>query len=167
MSNLKHIDFSKSVLPANGKEYLIEKGMSGKRYTIFEELQSKIGWGVDFDTMLAKVKMAFEYLNKSKPADAAVILYNMIEMISEKLQKRMLPTLQLCTLFINTKDEDRRTWSEALAEEKINDWNEEGYDINDFFVLALNMVPGLVIYLNETSQTISEQKTTKEKGKKS
>jgi hypothetical protein len=36
-----------------------------------------------------------------------------------------------CTLFLNSKGENRSTWETALTEQKIKDWRE--HDVRDFF----------------------------------
>lgn len=157
---LKHINYNESYFMADGRKFLIEKEMSLDRYIKFEEIQNKLAWGLDFKSLHAKLTKIYDLLNKSKPADAAVNVFNTLEMISQRVNERIVPALQLCTLFINEEEEDRKAWSEQLAEDKIKAWNAEGYDVNDFFVLALNMVDGLVPVLNGTSPNISAPENT-------
>ena len=43
----------------------------------------------------------------------------------------------------------------AQPNTKIDDWNKEGYDVNDFFVLASNLVRGFLPIYGEIFQSIS------------
>jgi len=96
-------------------------------------------------------------MNKSKVADAAVIIHNLLNGIAEHLDKRDHPILQLCALFINTKDEDKTVFDEGVTQEKIDNWKKEGYAIEDFFQLAFNFVEGFIPAYNETIQDISQK----------
>jgi len=64
--------------------------------------------------------------------------------------------LQICALFLNRADEDVKVWNEAVINEKIDDWLSAGVDYQDFFQLAVRLVPGLLTILKETFQTISQ-----------
>ena len=140
---LKRIDFTKPI-PASGKEYHIGKELSIVRFKVLEELEVEFYYGYTMREMFEKLKETFLDLNKSKPADAAVKVHNLMTGIADKLDKRQPVMLRICSLFINTKDENLNQWTDDLAEEKIKDWTEEGYAIDDFFSLAANLVPGFM-----------------------
>ena len=153
---------------ANGHKYKFCKTISIDRFVEFERLQAHVGFGKDFKGIHAELVGAYELLNKSKPADAAVKISNLVNGIGWNLEKRDHPVLQMCALFLNREDEDATKFDEDLVSEKIADWREEGYSIEDFFQLAFNFVEGFIPILNETIQSISEEaeKATKNIGNK-
>ena len=73
-------------------------------------------------------------MNKAKPADAAVKLYNIVTGVSRVENKQPHPLLLICTLFICEETEDQSTWNEAEAAEKVADW--AGVDIAFFLASA-------------------------------
>jgi hypothetical protein len=161
---LKRIDFDKSTIPANGKEYRVEKELSIARFKELESMQVELYYGFDMEGMFKKMKEAFNDLNKSKVADASVKLYRLMEGVADKVDKREPVALRICTLFLNTEGEDAKTWSEELANEKIKDWQAEGYSVNDFFSLATVLVPGfLADYQSIMDGTfLSEEETSEQ-----
>ena len=157
---LKRIDFSKPI-PANGKVYHIAKELSIVRFKTLEELEVEFYYGFTMREMFEKLKESFMDLNKSKPADASVKIHNLMTGIADKLDKRQPVMLRICTLFINTKEENLNEWSTELADEKINDWTVEGYAIDDFFSLAANLVPGFMKdYERVLADTLMEAEST-------
>ena len=73
----------------------------------------------------------------------------------EKLDQRHHPALMICALFVNADDEDQKVYDEAVMNSKIEDWQKEGYDVNDFFHLAWNLVPSFIEVYKEDLQSIS------------
>jgi len=164
---LKKIDFEKGkIIGASKKEYFIESELSIVRFQEFEKLQSHVGFGVDFSGLVNKLKDAFEYLNKSKPADAAIVIHNAMNGIVQKLENRTHPIMEMCALFINEENEDRTEFNKDKIKQKIDDWKE--YSTNDFFQLAFNLVDNFIPIYEEISQSISqakkEKKSTSKKG---
>lgn len=147
---LKKIDFDSGKLHANGKDYSIQTELSINRFKVLEELEVEFYYGFTMQEMFDKLKEAWNLLDKGKMAQAPVKLHNLMTGIAEKVDKREPVMLRICSLFIVTQDEDVNSWSEELAKEKIDDWSKEGYDINDFFSLAANLVPGFIKDYNET-----------------
>jgi len=145
---LKKLDLTKkSFKGKSGETYYFEKDLSTERFKEYEKLQAEVGFGVDFSTMYDRLKQLYELLNKQKFADAAVLTNNMVTGISSNLNKRINPALQMATLMINTKDEDRGVWTYEMAEEKIADWSE--YEVQGFFSFAVSLVNGLSEAYNE------------------
>jgi len=154
----KRIDFEKKEFVANGVTYSFKaETMSIERFIEFERLQAHVGFGKDFKNIYDKLKTAYGNMNKSKVADAAVIIHNLLNGIAEHLDKRDHPILQLCALFVNSKDEDKTVFDEGVTQEKIDNWKKEGYAIEDFFQLAFNFVEGFIPAYNETIQDISQK----------
>lgn len=153
----KRIDLSKSTFEANGVTYRFASTMCIDRFIEFERLQAHVGFGKDFKNIYDRLKTAYEHLNKNGLADAAVIIHNLINGIAENLDGREHPVLSLCALFINRDDEDAGKYDEDLMKQKIDDWREEGYSIEDFFQSAFNFVEGFIPAYNEIIQNISEE----------
>ena len=160
--SLKKIDFESGKLTGkSGKEYLIESELSVVRFQEFEKLQSHVGFGVDFEGVINKLKDAFEDLNKSKPADAAIKIHNLLNGVIQKVENREHPIMEMCALFINSEDEDRTEFNVDKIKRKIEDWRE--YSTNDFFQLAFTLVNNFIPIYEEISQSISKQGEKKKK----
>jgi len=150
------IDLTKGEFTAKGKTYKAHSTLSIERFIEFEKLQVSVGFGFTFDQFFHKLKDSYEDLNKGKQADAAVKIHNMLTGIADKIDRRKHPVLMLCALFICTEDEDRKRYDEKLMEKKVNDWQEEGLEIQDFFTLAFNFVKGFIPAYQEITQSISK-----------
>lgn len=155
------IDLTKESFKAKGKTYKIYSTLSIARFIEFEKLQAEVGFGFTFDQFFNKLKDTYEALNKGKLADAAVKVHNMLTGIADKIDRRKHPVLMLCALFICEEKEDRSKYDEKVMTQKIQDWQEEGLEIQDFFTLAFNFVSGFIPAYNEISQSISSQKKEK------
>lgn len=155
---------------ANGKKYYVTKSLSVERWRYFEDYQALVGFGRSFQDIFDNVKKAYEALQHPKIADASVVLHNILIGIKEKLDKRHHPALMICALFLNYEGENEKIFDEEIMNTKIEDWSKEGYDINDFFQLAWNLVPGFIEHYKEDLQNISsrtkEAKHSALKGKK-
>jgi len=158
---VKKLDLSKPFFEANGKKYTVSKSLSVERWKYFEDFQALVGFGRSFDDVFQNVKKAYEALQHPKIADASVILHNILIGVKEKLDKRHHPALMICALFINAEDEDQRVYDEDIMNRKIEDWQKEGYDVNDFFSLAWNLVPSFIENYKDVLQNISNQATKK------
>lgn len=140
----KKIDFKSGQIPAGGKVYKITPELTINRFKILEELEVEFYYGFTMSDMFAKLKDAFDLMDKSKVAQASVTIHNLKEGIADRIDKREPVMLRICSLFLVTDGEDLNEWSDELAKQKIDDWSKEGYDINDFFSLAANLVPGFM-----------------------
>ena len=159
---LKKIDFKKGVIIGESKKkYFIESELSVTRFQQFEKLQSHVGFGVDFDGVVNKLKDAHEKLNNLKPMDAGIIIHNLMNGIVHKLENRTHPIMELCALFINEKDEDRAEFNIDKIKLKIDDWNQ--YTVNDFFQLAFSLIENFIPIYEEISQSISPKPEKKKK----
>lgn len=125
---------------ANGKTYYIESSINIKRYTEFEKMQLEVGFGASFAEVFGALKNAYNLANEQKFADLAVLLYNTMNGIKKSSSERYNSALTMCTLFVNTEGENRTVWTKEEAQIKLNDWSKEGYDVNDFFLLAVNSI---------------------------
>jgi hypothetical protein len=154
---MKKIDFDKGSFEANGKTYKIIRNISIGRFIEYEKLEIAVGLGIDFKTLAEKLKEIHELCNKQKLADIAVLTHNTLTGIVRLMENRTHPILMLSTIFLVTEDEDLATWSEDEANLKVQDWQKEGIDIQDFFTLAFNLVPGFLEVSSEISQLLGEK----------
>ena len=144
---------------ANGKKYIIRsatEGFSIERFNEYQILSLAVGFGATFQQMIEQLNTAISLANsaavgKSTFIDLVLQLDAMKQGIVSAGNQRNTMALALCTLFIVTDDGDLTTWSEELANEKIADWNKEGYDAADFLLLALSSVAGFSEIYREVS----------------
>lgn len=166
---LKRLPFDKGEFPANGRTYKIKNTLTVSRFNEFEKLQNHFGFGMSFDALYKRLSEIEDLFNKGKSVEAFASFWNIKEGIAHRLEDRSHPALLLCSLFIVTEDEDLTGWNEKEQKIKIEDWNKEGYDVNDFFVLASNLVTNfLPIYGEIFQNTLKEGKgKSNNTGKKS
>ncbi|WP_179022055.1 hypothetical protein [Winogradskyella forsetii] len=133
---------------ANGKDYIIEDKLSIARSMLSSEFEINL-----FDSSTNSIKKtlisAYNDLNGTnkdrsvKFADAAIKIHNLVNKIQNNLSFKDLPILRYCALYINHKDEDRRTITDEQINTKIEDWQEEGIEISGFFLLVLSVLPSV------------------------
>ena len=142
--------------------------MTLARFIEFEKLQNHFGFGLTFSGIVNKLNDAIDYANKGKGVEAWNCIFNLKEGIAYRLEDRTHPVLLLASLFIVTEDEDLTQWNEGEQKIKIENWNKEGYDVNDFFQLASNLVKDFLPIYGEISQSTSQKERPKSKptGKK-
>ena len=159
---VKRLPLDAKTFTANGTEYHVSKMLSVERWRQYEDLQPLIGFGRSFQDIFDNVKKAYEALQHPKIADASVTLHNILVGIKEKLDQRHDPALQICALFVNAKGENEKVYDEEVMKRKIEDWQKEGFAIQDFFTLAWNLVPGFIDIYKDDLQDISSLMKAKE-----
>lgn len=163
IKTIKHLDR----FTANGANYVIRTSLAISRFEEFEKLEIAVTYSVGFENLFSQMRKAFDYINGSEPANAAVVLYNMMNGIKDKLDERRNPVLLLCSLFICREGEDATKYDLALNLSKITDWEEEGIAMESFFSLAFNLVNGFTPRLKQVSEnTLMPNLTKKAKRKK-
>lgn len=143
---------------ANGKTYLIEERISTQRWKAWRKIQVPLMFGVTIDVVFKRIKEAYTLLNKkeSEIIEAGIILHNLMTTIKDIDDESRVPdVVQLCALFINTPEEDRRTISESQIREKCRDWEDAGVDIQSFFLFAINSIPNFQPLYEQLTQNIS------------
>lgn len=156
MTQLKTIDLKEKRFTANGTEYFIESGLSFERFRMYQKLQIECGYESGFYGMFENIKKIYELCNGMKFADIAVMTSNILHGMA-KVDERKIPVLNLCALFINTKDEDRKIINDDIVDKKIADWEAEGLDVTPFFQLALGSIQNFSKAWEEVSQIILEK----------
>lgn len=153
---LLSITRSDKTFTANGVNYIIFDKVSADRFEEAERLQVELVYGRTPKEFFATIKSAFDLLDKSKPAQAAVVLHNTLSSVAQVADgDRIHPALRMCALFVNYEGEDIRFWDEQLIDKKVNDWKAEGIDMASFFRLALNSIDGLKAIYSDASLVTS------------
>jgi hypothetical protein len=109
---------------ASGRTYYIYSSMSAARYVIAQKLEAEMQAGTTIGQVVAQTKKAYECLNTSKNADAAVILFNVNQEADRVLNEQPDSIMLYCTLFMCEKGEDTGKWNETDAQSKIEDWSD-------------------------------------------
>lgn len=144
---LKEISSQVNSFTANGTEYFIESKLSIDRFIAFQKLEVELAYGGGFLGVMKSLNEAIKLLNKQDWVGAAVELTNTRESIIKQDTSKRIPAVDICCLFINTKDEDRRIITDDMMIKKQKDFEEEGIPIDFFFQLANNLVVGLKQHL--------------------
>lgn len=121
---------------ANGRKYIVHETLTVDGFQRLEEIRIEMEVGNTAGDLLRHLQKAYELLNTQKFADASVTIYNAIN-IGERISAQKPPAWLLAlTLFVRPEGSDPSRWDEQEAEKWIEDWNAEGYAIDDLFTLA-------------------------------
>jgi hypothetical protein len=150
---------------ANGIEYMIitaDQGISIERFKVWQQLSLVVGFDANFQKMLQNLTKAQELANgvvtkDNTFTDLVMHLNAMKEGIVSKSEENYSYAMYLCTLFIVDKDEDLTTWSHQIADKKIENWNKEGYDVQDFLKLAVSSIIGFKSAYKELWELIGKK----------
>lgn len=124
---------------ASGKKYIVYPSLTTYRFEVFERLMVEMEHLTSLSAFREEIAAAYECLNKSKPADAAVKINNMLNGTARIQNGQPHPLLTICSLFICPAEENQSEWSEAEAQEKIRDW--AGVDVTFFLASAKRLLP--------------------------
>lgn len=128
---------------ANGNDYYVSDKISAARFKEYEKLVPRLTFGIGFDEMHKTLTQAFNYLNAGKPANAAILIHNVLNgIVDHNNPKRTHPAMMMAALVINRDGEDETKYDESVMLDKVRDWTEEGFDMLDFFELSLNSIQG-------------------------
>ena len=157
VGEVKRLTLEDGVFKTDKHTYTIHDMLSVERFERYEELQIKMAWNMGFAELHALIGQAIELGNKGKGVEAWAKVVGLRDALNERLTDRVHPALLLCTLFFLREDEDPKKLDEKIAKEKIQDWRDYGFAIQDFFVVASNLVIGFRESYEEAIQTISDQ----------
>ncbi len=125
------------------KQYTVTSQLSVERYIALLKLEVEAGLSASYLETFEAFKEIYNLVNKPLPEPGRVaIIANNAMMGLENLDKKRIPGLYICALFINSEDEDIRYYDEAVMDKKIKDWQEEGYDVQSFLGFALSCIKG-------------------------
>ncbi len=157
MKELKEPVIENNCFEANGRKYVLSASLSIERYKEYERLQHHVVFGADAASLVKTLKDIFDLLNKSKPADAAVVINNVLDGVSYQAdEKRRHPIMYLCGLFINKENEDINTYNQANSEAKIQDWENAGIPMSFFFRISNSLTNIHAEGLSKDLEVISE-----------
>lgn len=154
---LKRIDFESGKIPVGDKCLTIQGSLSVDKWIEFEKLSQTFSFGKDIEAVEKDLSLAYEFLNKTKFADAAVLISNLRLSIVKNLENKIHPAMELCLLFLTYEDEDVAHYHPELNNEKMEAIKKEGYAMEDFFTLASNLVRGYINAFEKISQSISQE----------
>jgi len=137
--NLKTINTEDKSFTANGVEYFIETDISIQRSVYAEACKIELENGLRAGKWMEDWVKVYDLANAQKFADIVVLAYNNRRGYKDFF-KNHPPVVKLCAVFINAKDEDRRTITDDMVEKKIADFVEEGISMQSFFALALSFL---------------------------
>lgn len=140
---LKEIDH-KTVqsIEANGTTYYLESKISIKRFEVFQMLEVDFGYPGGFAGVYKSLNKSIELLNKQQWVDAAVELCNIRDVMKKSDDNRRQPAVDMCSLFLNTKDEDRTTITNEMLAKKQEDFEKAGIPMDFFLHLAAKLTIG-------------------------
>ena len=124
---------------AGGRWYQVLDTLTVDGFQHLEELRIEMEAGNTVGDLIKLTKQAYTLLNQGKMADAAVSLYNALNIEERVLEGRPQAWLLALTLFVRPEGADLSKWSESEAAEWIKEWNEEGYSVTDLFSLAFSV----------------------------
>lgn len=148
---------------AMGKKYVIldaeKDGITIERWTAFQKMSLVVGYAATFGDFTRNLDKAIQLCNgvvtkTHNFTDLALHLSAMKKGIVDAEKKSYDFSLYFCTLFIVEETEDLTKFDESFAAEKIKNWNDEGYDMKDFFLLARHGIPEYWEYYKKTLQEI-------------
>lgn len=141
---------------ANGVKYNIEGSLSMARYIEYLKLEIEFGYNAGYAGVYKEVTKAIGHLNKTNFVDSAVTLTRILEG-QGNLQNKYIPAVNICGLFFNTDDEDRRVITDEMLDKKIKNWEKEGIEVGFFLKMASVLVRGYQKNYESSSQNTSRE----------
>lgn len=149
---------------ANGNTYYIrtpEMGIGFTRYTQLLQMTSVVGYGSTLAEQQANWRKVNEMLNSFYRGENNMgKIFSHVEAqaagISDDSKRLFNYAFWVCCLFIVRKDENLTQWNPQEQEEKIKDWEVEGYNEQDFLACALL---GLQAFSKGPSESLQRKKT--------
>ena len=153
---MKKINFEEGSFIADGRKFIITDSLPIDYFMEFERLQNTMGFNMTFKQIFDKLKDIYTVLNSNKILDAGIKLHNLMSGIAERVDGKLHPALEICALFIVEEGEDRNVYSKEVSKSKIDAWRKEGYDMQDFFTLAIGLVAGFTEIYVDFMENISK-----------
>lgn len=139
-----------------------EEGIGILRWSLLSKMSAVLGYGADVKTQLDNLRKARQIVNdvlkgKGDILELGVHLQAVEDGIRKENEMRYHFSFYTAALFIVREGEDLTKYSDEMATDKIDDWNDAGYDATDFFLLVLNVAPN---FLNPLRDFIATGKAT-------
>lgn len=158
----KKIDFDSRKFVANGTTYFIQpESITPNRFKYWQIESIQLSFAISFERLHASLMNIWKACTSGNDVIGALNIaatesHNLVKGLANIKTVDSDACLRFCTLFINRSDEDLTKWDDAMINQKITDWKSEPFDINDFFLLAVNQVPGLIERLSSISVNTKE-----------
>ena len=156
MNQLVNLDPNTKEFEANGTKYIVTEHLSIERYMMFEKLRIEVGFTASFSEVFQVIKRTLgrcEDLIQGKKVFTEMVndLYNTLKGLTDIDGKKPY-SVWICTLFINTADEDVRFFNVEVMKKKIQDWEEAGIESHFFIGLAIAMLADFQTAYSEATQ---------------
>lgn len=149
---------------ANGKKYTVLKPgnpIGIKRWSMYEKLRFSLGVGRTFKDLAevletVELTIAADGDFATQRRDAILLLNSLRKAVIETSEERYNIAFYICTLFMVREGENLADWDEMEADDKISDWQKEGYSEQDFFFFALLGVEGFKAVFKKQQKKVRE-----------
>lgn len=153
---MKKLDANTRSFVANGVKYIFCEELTVYRFWQFERYKKQLEMGanlVDIYNLLAKCYDKIPLIMRD-PKEGVEISYEIRNVLSglNDLNKRIPVAFYMSTLFWNKEGEILSEWDEAMAEEKISDWNIEEIDSAFFLETCLPYIKDFLVNYRNTIQ---------------
>lgn len=133
--------FKLQTIPEGAKAFQTQKttyyveNPSIERLAVWQKFDIWFAFGVMPDQIVQQDEIILKLMNKGQYIEAGNIILNRRSAF-HNLDYNRIPEIEICTLFINGEEEDRRRYDEKVMEAKKADWIEAGIDPQFFFQYA-------------------------------
>lgn len=164
---MKRINFDDGKFVADGRTFYLKESLTIERFMAYERIQTSMAFNLTFKQVFDTLKDVYELINSNKILDGGIKVYNLMAGIADKVDGKLHPALEICALFIIEEGEDTTVYDEAVTKSKIAAWKKEGFEMQDFFSLAVALVQGFSESYIDFTENISKELTVGNKKKKS
>lgn len=158
-TEVKRLPENVKTFEANGRKYIVHTGLTVSAFQKLEELRLELEAGNSVPDMVKMMQQAYGKMNEGKMADAAVIMYNAMNVAERIVEGRPPLWLLELTLFVRPEGADVTKWDEGEAMVWIQDWENEGYDMADFFGLATRLHSAYVQHFTASIMDFSQSES--------
>lgn len=159
LKKLRNIDFDSGKFEVAGVTYYLETKLSFGRFIDFQILEYEMALGMTITEVHKTYGDLYKMLNQQRLADS-IIHVNNLRNHASKLSEREPTIYKICCLFCNTEDEDRSVFNNDLVVKKMAAFKTSDIEAQDFFTLAVTLLPGYIAHYNAITLSISESLIT-------
>lgn len=149
-------------LTVGGVVYFMEADISIERFNAYQRWETEAAFGLTYKQMMGNWRKVWDALQEgNRNGEISVIAYNTMQGITRQ-DENDVACLKLCSVFLNTKDEDRTGLDLVVVDRKIQHWRESGVPIQFFIQLSAILISGFIADYNAISQGITSGSPTTE-----
>ena len=160
------IDFENGTLKTPTRNYVVKPSPAISHYIEFELLQPQAAYGLTFTDFFNQDEQQLKLFNEGKAAEGITIVVNRRNAMKNmtiptnaqgvKIDKKHHAFLQIAALFLIDENEDMTKFDQEYQNAKVQDFLDSGVAYEDLFMLAVDLVPGLLAASQEVSRTTSQ-----------